>query len=142
MKDDGVAIEAAKILKDDLFVLNIEVVIGETDCQSCFYLLGEDDFVIVLDALCIGAEPGSIHLYKLEDVLLQSSYSYMQHDMGLIELMKLYGGKYKGYIIGIEIADIGFGDELSTVLKDNLPQICSEIKNKLENIILEESKHA
>ncbi|MEQ8199655.1 MAG: hydrogenase maturation protease, partial [Clostridiaceae bacterium] len=60
MKDDGIAIEVAEILEDRLTDLNLEIIIGETDSQNCFYLLNKDDFVFILDALCIGTEPGSI----------------------------------------------------------------------------------
>lgn len=142
MKDDGVAIEVAEILEDRLRNLNIEIIIGETDCQNCFYLLNKEDFVFILDALCIGAEPGSIHIFSLEEAISRPIDSFMQHDMSMIELMKLYGNKFKGYIIGIEIAETGFGDELSPALRDKLPQICQEIENTIKKIIPEEMDHA
>lgn len=142
MKDDGVALIVAQKLKSEFNNMDLDILIGETDCQSCFYLLNENDFVIILDALCIGAQPGTIHVFRLEEVLSESFNSYMQHDLDIIELMKLYGGKYRGYIIGIEIASIGFGEELSPILQENMDEICVEIKNKILNIILEESKHA
>lgn len=142
MKDDGIAIEVVNKLKHRLTDQSLDIIIGETDCQSSFYLLNEDDFVLILDALSIGAEPGSIYTISLEDALSQPSNSPMQHDMSLIELMKLYGRKFKGYVIGIEIAEIGFGEELSPVLRDKLPQICLDIEKTIKNIILEEKAYA
>jgi hydrogenase maturation protease len=142
MKDDGVAIEVAEILKDRLSNLNIEIIIGETDCQNCFYLLNQKDFVFILDALYKGVEPGSIHIFKLEDVISQPLCSYMQHDMSIIELMKLYGSKFKGYIIGVEIAEVGFGDKISPVLKEKFQQICSDVERTIKEIILEEIDYA
>lgn len=138
MKDDGVAIEVAEILEDRLRNLNIEIIIGETDCQNCFYLLNQEDFIFILDALYKGTEPGSIHILKLEEVISQPSGSFMQHDMSIFELMKLYGSKFKGYMIGIEIAEVGFGDKLSPILKDKFEQICSKIERTIKEIILEE----
>lgn len=142
MKDDGIAIEVAEKMADRLSDLQIETVIGETDCQSCFYLLNPEDFVFILDASYKGAEPGSIHLFKLEEVLLQPSSSFMQHDMSVIELMKLYGSKFRGYIIGIEIAEVGFGDKISQILKDKLQQICLDVEKLIKEIMLEENNYA
>jgi hydrogenase maturation protease len=142
MKDDGVAIEVAKILEDRLSDLNIEIIIAETDCHNCFYLLDQEDFVLILDALYKGTEPGSIHIFKLEDVISQPCASFMQHDMSVIELMKLYGSKFKGYIIGIEVAEVGFGDKLSPVLKEKFQQICSKIETTIKEIVLGEIDYA
>lgn len=142
MKDDGVAIEVAEILADRLSNMNIEIIISETDCQSCFYLLNQGDFVFILDAFYRGTEPGSIHIFKLEEVISQPLGSFMQHDMSIIELMKLYGSNFKGYIIGIEIAEVGFGDEISPVLKEKFKQICSDVEKIIKEIVLEEINYA
>ncbi|PJJ27963.1 hydrogenase maturation protease [Lacrimispora celerecrescens] len=142
MKDDAVAIKAAEILEDRLIRQDIHVIVGETDFQNCFYLLDEDDFVFILDALSSGAEPGSVHLTSLEDVMSQPSLFSMQHDLSMVELMKLYGSQFKGYLMGIEIYEIGFGQELSTVLRDKLPQICRVIECAIKKIISEEITNA
>lgn len=141
MKDDAVAIKAAEILEDRLIRQDIHVIVGETDFQNCFYLLDEDDFVFILDALSSGAEPGSVHLTSLE-VMSQPSLFSMQHDLSMVELMKLYGSQFKGYLMGIEIYEIGFGQELSTVLRDKLPQICRVIECAIKKIISEEITNA
>jgi len=118
------------------------VIIGETDFQNCFYLLDQDDFVFILDALSSGADPGSVHLASLEEVMSQPSLFSMQHDLSMVELMKLYGSQFKGYLMGIEIYEIGYGQELSTVLKDKLPQICRVIECAIKKIISEEITNA
>lgn len=128
MKDDAIAIRAAEILEDRLKCQDVHVIIGETDFQSCFYLLDKDDFVFILDAFSSGAEPGSIHKFRLEDVMSQPSLFSMHHDLSMVELMKLYGSQFKGYLLGIEVFEIGFDQELSTVLRDKLPQICRVIE--------------
>lgn len=142
MKDDGIAIAVVERLKNKLNSFNLDIIIVETDCQSGFYLLDENDFVIILDALCTGAEPGSISVFRLEDVMAQVSDFSMQHDMGIIELMKLHNRNYKGCLIGIESDDIDFGDKLSFALHEKLPQICSEVERTLVNIVLKESGYA
>jgi len=124
MKDDAIAIKAAEALEDRLICQDIQVIIGETDFQSCFYLLDKDDFVFILDALSSGAEPGSVHMFRLEDVMSQPSSFTMHHDLSMVELMKLYGSQFKGYLLGIEIFESGFGQVLSTVLREKLPHLC------------------
>jgi len=142
MKDDAVAIKAAEILEDRLTRQDIHVIIGETDFQNCFYLLDKGDFVFILEALSSWAERGIVHLTSLEDVLSQPSLFSMQHDLSMVELMKLYGSQFKGYLMGIEIYEIGYGQELSTVLKDKLPQICRVIECAIKKIISEEITNA
>ena len=138
MKDDGVAVKAAELLEDELMTMGIRVIIGETDCQSCFYSLDKNDFVFLLDAVFTGKKPGSLHIFSLEEAVTQSTNPLAQHDMGLIELMKLYGSNFNGCLMGIEICEIGFGTELSPVLKDKLPRLCGEIKDTIKRIIGEQ----
>ncbi|ADL04757.1 hydrogenase maturation protease [Lacrimispora saccharolytica] len=142
MKDDAIAIKAAEMLEDRLTQQDVHVIIGETDFQHCFYLLDEDDFILILDALSPREEPGKVHLFSLKDVISQPSLFSMQHDMSMVELMKLYGVQFQGYLIGIEISEIGIGYELSAVLNHKLPQICREIENVIQKILWEETIHA
>ncbi len=139
MKDDGIAIKVVNRLERKLTGKDLEIIIGETDCQGSFYLLNKDDYVLILDALCIGAEPGSVHIFSLEEAVSHSSDFFMQHDMSLLELMKLYNNNFRGCMIGIEIAEIGYDDELSPVLRDKLPEICRDIEKAVNKIILEEN---
>lgn len=142
MKDDGIAIKVAEYLEQRLQNLNIQVIFGETDCQTCFFLLNKEDFLFILDAFYKGAEPGSIHLIKLEEINAQFIGSSMQHDMSLIDLMKIHKSNFKGYMIGVEIGELGFGDELSSVLQEKFHQICAEIERNIKKIIVEEINYA
>lgn len=142
MRDDGIAIQVAEDLEQSLKNLNIQVIMGETDCQSSFYLINPEDFVFILDAYYEGGEPGSLHLYSLEEAMAKSSASPMQHDMSMIDLMRIYQCKWKGYFIGIEIAELGFGEGLSPILQERFRDICLEVKQNIEKIILEGIHHA
>lgn len=135
MKDDGIAIEVIEELKLKFPDDKVEIIIGETDCSACFYSLDDNDFVIILDALCTGEEPGSVFVYSLADLMTKSLSFYMQHDMSIIDFMKLYDKQFKGYFIGIEIAKIDFEDKLSPILQDKLPLICCEIEKTIKNMI-------
>lgn len=142
MRDDGIAIEVAEAIKERFGNQNVEIIIGETDCYNSFTLLESEDFVLIMDAFYQGTEPGSIHIFKLEEILSQPISSFMQHEMSIFELMKLYGSSYRGYAIGIEIAEVSFDVELSPILRGKFQQICSEMEKIIKRIIEEEISHA
>ncbi|WP_170138027.1 hydrogenase maturation protease [Anaerobacterium chartisolvens] len=128
MMDDGIAIEILENLKNNLESMGIQVIIGETDFQSCFHQLKEDDFVIILDAAYSGKAAGSIHLYNLEEVITTYGETGFQHDMSIFDLMRLYSNPLRGCLIGIEAAEAGFGCELSEALKGVFNEICLEVE--------------
>lgn len=128
MMDDGIAIAVLENLKNNLESMGIEVIIGETDFQFCFHQLKEDDFVIILDAAYSGEVAGSIHLYRLEEAITAYGETNSQHDMSVFDLMRLYSKPLKGCFIGIEVAEAGFGCELSEALKDIFNEICLEVE--------------
>ena len=138
MRDDGIAIEVIDRLKDKFNDDALEIIVGETDCSGCFYLLDESDFVIILDAINVGAEPGSVFVFSLSDLMTRTTAFSMQHDMSIIDLMKLYDRKFNGYLIGIEIAEIDFDEKLSLVLQEKLPLICSKVEKTIKSMIMEE----
>lgn len=142
MKDDGIAIKILESIEEKIRSPEVDIIFGETDSQSFFYQLDEEDYIIILDAQYVGVEPGSIQVFNLQEVLEQPSGYLMQHDMSIIELMKLYGKSYKGTIIGIEIAEIEPGEELSPILKEKFPALCSKVQIFLKNLISEEIQYA
>ncbi|KAF5059428.1 hypothetical protein DSECCO2_336110 [anaerobic digester metagenome] len=142
MKDDGIAIEVAEHLEESLKKLDVEVMIGETDCQSTFFSIHQEDYVFILDAFYEGGQPGTIHILSLEEAIAKSSGSPMQHDMSVIDMMRLYHCKWKGYLIGVEIGEVGFGEGLSPVLQERLQEICLEVEKNISKIILEDINYA
>lgn len=131
MTDDGIAITVAENMKQRLEELGYEVIIGETDYRNCFFSLSEQDFIIILDALFTNDEPGIVKIFSFEEVLSSSPNVKNQHEMSLIDFMRLYNRDYKGFLIGIEVADIGYGEKISAVLQDKLTNICSLVENIL-----------
>jgi hydrogenase maturation protease len=136
MKDDGIAIAVVEFLKDKLEKLGIEIIFGETDYESCFSLLNANDFIVILDALYMENDPGSIHVFNFKTL------KPCESDMGIINFMKQNNKSYKGYIIGIEAAEIDYGNELSPVLSEEFYDICLNIENKIKIILTEESHFA
>ena len=128
MMDDGIAIAVLEKLKETLEANDIEIVIAETDFQFIFHQLNEDDFFIILDAAYSGAPVGSVHSYGLQEAIASYGVTDFQHDMSVFVLMMLYPKPLKGYLISIEVAETGFGCELSEVLKKKFCDICIEVE--------------
>ncbi len=137
MMDDGIAIKVLENIKNRLESMRIEVIIGETDFQFCFHMLRKDDFVIILDAAYSGTVPGNIHIYNLQEAITGYGQTNFQHDMSILDLMRLYSKRLKGNLIVIEIAKTEFGYELSEVLKDKFNGICAEVERIICEIVKE-----
>lgn len=137
MMDDGIAISVLERIRNKLESIGIEVIIGETDFQFCFHQLKKDDFVIILDAAYSGKVAGSIHTYKLQEAVTAYGETNSQHDMTIYDLMRLHSKSSKGYLIAIEIAETGFGCELSEALKGKFNDICLEVERIISKIVEE-----
>ncbi|NLB37385.1 MAG: hydrogenase maturation protease [Clostridiales bacterium] len=142
MTDDAVALEVAGRLSKRLKKMNIDVVFGETDCMSCLLLPEVDDFVIILDAMSTGAEPGSILMLNLEEAATQPFMTFSQHEMSVFELIKVYNINFKGSLIGIEAAQICPGERLSSGLMSKLPEICAKTETAIIRIIEENGMYS
>lgn len=128
MMDDGIAIVILENLKNNLELMGIDVIIGETDFSFIFNQLKDDDFVIIVDAAYSGAVAGSIHSYNLQEAASTYGETNSQHEINFLDLMRLHSKPLKGYFIGIEIAEIGFGCDLSETLKGKFNSICLEVE--------------
>lgn len=134
MKDDGIGVRVVKAVENDLQKHDIASFVGETDFQCCFDEIKPDDFVVIIDAMSQGNEPGSIEVMLLSDALKNRSKLRTQHEFSLFDLIALHDSKTSGYFIGIEAAEIGFGFELSKSLKEHFKQICADVLNAVINI--------
>ncbi|MEN3004969.1 hydrogenase maturation protease [Dehalobacterium formicoaceticum] len=141
MMDDGIAIAVLENIRNKLASIGesvgIEVIIAETDFQFCFHQLRADDFVIVVDASYLGGGAGNVHSCELQKAITAYGQTNSQHDMSVFDLMRLYSKPVKGCFIGIEIAEAGFGCELSDALKDKFNDICLDVERIIFEIVKE-----
>ena len=141
MRDDGIGSKVVKTFEHSLHTHNITSIVGETDFQCCFDEIKSDDFLIIIDAMTQGKEPGSIEVMCLRDALKNRRKLRTQHEFSLFDLIELHYPKIEGYFIGIEVAEIGFGFEFSDLLQKCFDQICDSVLNTILNI-KEKIEHA
>ncbi|MCK5634480.1 MAG: hydrogenase maturation protease, partial [Anaerolineales bacterium] len=97
------------------------------------------DRAIIIDAICTGASPGTIHLLNPDDIPTQRSAS--AHDVNLSTALEL--GNQAGahlppvkdiLLIGIEAADVQTFDEtLSPEIEEALPAAVEAVMTALSN---------
>lgn len=141
MRDDGIGSWVVEAIADSLWKHDISSFVGETDFLCCFDKIKPDDLVMIIDAMAQGKEPGSIDVMLLSDALKARGKLRTQHEFSLFDLIELHAPRTPGYLIGIEAAEIGFGFDLSTPLKERFEQICANVLNTVLNI-KEEAEHA
>lgn len=129
MEDDGVGIEVLKEIQGELLKRNIETVIGETDFEYCASKIEDGDFVFFIDAACYGKRPGTLTVTRLEKY--KHKKNYMQHDINIVDLLKIYFKEVRGYVIGIEIAHISINYGLSNCLRENIHSISEGVLNEI-----------
>lgn len=138
MRDDGIAIVVAKRLEKQFLHAKLEVLYGETDSEGCFYCLDPEDSVLILDAMSSGSKPGTIKVYPIKKLLNRPADGSMQHDRSMLDLIKIYKYPMKGYLIGIETSEIYESFGLSSLLKNQLPEICREVGDWILKFLEEE----
>lgn len=127
MKDDGIAIKIANLMEAELTGMGIEVIYGETDIGYCLSQLTSEDYLILMDASCLGKQAGRITILSLQESLWYH-FGTNQHDLNFIHLLQCYYPCQDGIIIAIEAQDAGVGLELSSCLQDQLPEISEEVR--------------
>ena len=137
MKDDGIGIEVAKELEEELTQKGIEVIYGETDFEYCIAKIRANDFLFVLDGAVLGGNPGTVTVRSLNSFQSNNKREYMQHSYSFLDLLKIYYPYVGGKVIAIQIKEITYDFGLSDFLKENLKDISKEVLSKIEMVLQE-----
>lgn len=131
MMDDGIGVYIVEGLAARDKVKMNRYIIGETDLDYCISMLEDDDYIILIDAVVLGKEPGRISINPLEEVTYPEHLVY-SHDYHLLNLIKLY--EFKGILVGIEPLLIEYNFSLSTTLSESFNEILITIENIIAKI--------
>jgi len=87
--------------------------------------------VLLIDGIDAGLAAGTLKIFDLEQAnFLEKNNPVSSHELNLKDIFKLTAKleiKTKIYIAGIQIKDVGFGESLTPVLKENLEKITQQI---------------
>jgi hydrogenase maturation protease len=117
MGDDGVGVKVAEALQSRDLGPDVSVVLGGTAGMALAEEFEHADAVIVVDALAIGDEPGSVYRFRPEDTGILSLRSHTSHGLSLPNIM--FAARLRGFapqviVYAVEVGDITCGfDTLS-----------------------------
>lgn len=138
LKDEGVGVHVAYALRKVVGenAASFDIIDGGTSPDAFLLAEGARKLVLV-DAASGGGEPGSVYRFHPGDIVPERGYGVSAHQvdlMGNLSMMKLSGRHAEEVvIIGVEPKEIGWGMELSSELRDKLPDIIKVVLNELES---------
>ena len=136
LKDEGIGIHVAHALQESPLPdgSDLRIVDGATS-PDVFFLLGEVDKLVIVDAARGGSEPGAIYRFLPEDITLECGAFTSVHQVSLIEnlklMQKLGQAPEEVVVIGIEPEEIDWGLELSPNLQQRMPRIIEVILEEI-----------
>lgn len=123
MQDDGIGVYLARELQIENQDYLIRYIAGETDVDYCLAEAEEEDYLIILDAVQLGREKGSVFQFELPELSRLDS-GFAAHNFHLLHAL----GIKKGKLIGIEPYHIDFSYGLSRPMKSKYNKIKEKVK--------------
>ncbi len=123
MRDDGVGVHAARLLRERL---PAEVAVAEvgTAALDSLGLLENADLVLAIDAMQAGGAPGTIHTLGVEDVASdQEPHSLHQMSLTCVLGFLAEDQRPRVTVLGVEPAEIELGTGLSPAVEAALPAV-------------------
>ena len=130
LKDEGMGIHAVNHLSSHPLPEEVEVIEGGTLLSpDVLEKMNHSRKVIIIDALSLGKEPGSVYRLEVEDplYLIPSSFPLSLHQLNFLLLLPLLKRKIPLVIWGMEPAEIDWGMELSSPVKENLSRLLEKV---------------
>jgi hydrogenase maturation protease len=131
MQDEGVGVHVIRALADLSLPDGVELIDAGTSSDIAFDLDGCDR-VIVVDAARGGEDPGTIYRFTEEAEFDVGDGRRACHDVGLLQtLREVARGAPDVLILGVEPKEIGWGLDLSSVVRESVPRVVEIVKREL-----------
>jgi hydrogenase maturation protease len=137
ISDEGLGVHALRWLEANCKLPpEVELVDGGTGGLSLLPLLSSVDVLIVIDAITLGKEPGTIYCFSEEILTNQSLLEKIStHEISfadILSILQLKGDKPKKiFLLGMEPKSLEVGTELSEEVKKNIPKLCQLVLEKI-----------
>lgn len=130
LRDEGVGVRIVEALAERYrFSPNVELMDGGTLGVRLLEPIGRAQFLIVVDAVRMGSEPGRLHQLPLDEIAKPIASRSSLHQLDLVESLayaELLGNRPEGILIGIEPCDISpWSMEFSLAVQNGFEAICS-----------------
>lgn len=139
LKDDGIGIKVTEALKESD---KIKTYITEIFVEDALEQIEEKDYVMIIDAVKLDKKVGEIHFLTFEECAQMMTPKAFCHEMSLLNTLLLDYPMIKGELIGIEVAEIDYGEDLSLELASSLLRIIEEVKQHIGQLPRKEASDA
>ena len=138
LMDEGIGVHTINELEKYDLPRNVEIYDGGTGGFKLIDLMHGASMVIFIDAVETGKVPGTVTIFKSEDVhSVYHKKKYSLHDTDLLEVIKMtevLDNRSEIEIVGIQPKTINYGTTLSQELTDSMPNIINTVLRRIEEV--------
>jgi len=138
MSDEGIGVFAAKELQTRDLPDGVEVMEGGTDGFGLINIITDTDFLIVIDSLKGGSEPGTIYKFNVKEApSCPDVFKTSIHQVGILEVLnlsELIGKTPETIVFGVEPKTISMGMEISPEIKKKIPRLLELVLAEVNQI--------
>lgn len=135
MGDDGVGIAVVEQLWRESLPPSVEVVDAGTGGLDLVHLIAEADTALLVDAVAMGTEPGTLRWFRPQAVQCERELCHFSlHETRLgavLQWLTLLGNQTPVWILGIQPASVRLGEGLSLPVQRSVPQAVRLIRDWL-----------
>ncbi|WP_173918214.1 hydrogenase maturation protease [Halobacillus sp. Marseille-Q1614] len=135
MMDDGIGIYLTEELAKQKHPENISYLIGESDIDYCLQQIEQASYMIILDTVRAGKEPGELSIFPINNLHEQRPLDISPHNIHLFQSLYLQRDTLKGFLIGIEPFEIKFHIGLSAPLKGKWDTILRDVRITIDQLL-------
>ncbi len=135
--DEGVGVHLLEYLRKVLPESeNLEIIEGATDGIKLLQPVEESDYLIFLDAINAGKEPGTVIVLKDDEVPRYFGVKMSVHQMGLQDIVNAAYLRdslpEEMYLIGIQPESLEVGFEVTECVAKKIPELVELVVNQVE----------
>jgi len=129
MGDDGIALKVIDFIEEDVkqLDLGIKCIKAETDFDFALDNIEDGDYLFILDGTLLGIDCGQITKISFGEVDKYPKNSLSIHNMNLLSLIEHFKIEVGGFILGIEVRQVGFNLDISKEIMVIFEEICRKI---------------
>jgi len=143
MRDEGVGVIAARALASEQLGGDVEVVEGGTGGLDLIFELEGHGRAIIIDAVDMGAEPGTVRSFTLDDVDIDTAAPIASlHQIGLadvLEIGSLMGPMPEVHIVGVQPREVLPGRGLTQEVGQAVAVVIEEVRRLLAQPIAQDN---
>ncbi len=136
LQDEGLGVHAVNKIKDEYnFSPSINIIDGGTMGMELLSYMEGTDYLLVVDAIDGGEEPGFMYTFTHEDTDRYMSDSISVHEVGVQDILRIRALQERPFsdvvIMGIQPQSLELGLEVTETIQAVLPLLEESILNQL-----------